>query len=92
MLSYLQYSISSALGAVPARPATLSSKKQLVDMLLEAKEKTGKTFTEIGQEIGCTNFYTAALFYNQQQLKPVILTPLPLRSADRRPPLIGIGP
>ena len=62
-------------GAVPAKPATLSSKKQLIDMLLVAKEKAGKTFTEIGQEIGCTNFYTAALFYNQQQLKPVMLSP-----------------
>ena len=25
---------------------------------------------QIASEIGCTNLYTAALFYNQQQLKP----------------------
>ena len=38
--------------------------------LLAAKEKSGKTFTQIGLETGLTNIYTAALFYNQQQLKP----------------------
>ena len=57
-------------GAVPARPASQASKRALIDRLLTAKEKSKKTFTQIGKEIDCTNFYTAALFHNQQQLKP----------------------
>ena len=57
-------------GAIPARPATQASKQALVARLLDAKETSGKTYSQIGKEIGCTNFYTAALFHNQQQLKP----------------------
>ncbi len=41
-----------------------------MDTLLHAKEKSGKTFSQIGRECGLTNLYTAAMFYNQQQLKP----------------------
>ena len=33
--------------------------------LIAAKEDTGKTFTQISQEVGLTNLYTAQLFYNQ---------------------------
>ena len=40
-------------------------KKALVCRLLAAKEATGKTFTQIAEEIGTTNAYTAQLFYNQ---------------------------
>ncbi len=36
---------------------------------MNAKEASGKSFGDIAREIGCTNLYTAALFYNQQQLK-----------------------
>eukprot|EP00195_Chlamydomonas_chlamydogama_P007229 CAMPEP_0202900666 /NCGR_PEP_ID=MMETSP1392-20130828/11971_1 /ASSEMBLY_ACC=CAM_ASM_000868 /TAXON_ID=225041 /ORGANISM="Chlamydomonas chlamydogama, Strain SAG 11-48b" /LENGTH=200 /DNA_ID=CAMNT_0049587103 /DNA_START=27 /DNA_END=629 /DNA_ORIENTATION=- len=54
--------------SLPARPG-VERKQQLVDRLLDAKEKSGKSFTQIASEIGCTNIYTAALFYNQQQLK-----------------------
>lgn len=34
------------------------------------QERSGKTFTQIAQEVGLTNMYTAQLFYNQSQLKP----------------------
>uniref|UniRef100_A0A7S0RVE6 Cyanate hydratase n=1 Tax=Chlamydomonas leiostraca TaxID=1034604 RepID=A0A7S0RVE6_9CHLO len=44
-------------------------KSQLVKRLLNAKEATGKSFTQIAQELGCTNVYAAQLFYNQSQLK-----------------------
>ena len=30
-----------------------------------AKEKSGKSFSQIGKECGLTNVYTASLFYNQ---------------------------
>lgn len=45
------------------------SKEDLVDALLTSKERSGKTFAQIAAEIGCTNVYTASLFYHQQQLK-----------------------
>jgi cyanate lyase len=45
-------------------------KPELVSQLLAAKEASGKTFTQIGQEIGRTNLYTTQLFFNQAQLKP----------------------
>lgn len=53
----------------PARPAHLDRKQLLVDRLLAAKEATKKTFSQIGAEIGCSNLYTASLFYNQQQVR-----------------------
>lgn len=40
-------------------------KYDLVAQLLAAKEASGKTFTQISQEIGLTNAFTAQLFYNQ---------------------------
>lgn len=55
--------------ALPAYPPALS-KDDLVHRLLAAKEKSGKTFSQIAKELGLTNVYTAQLFYNQQQLKP----------------------
>lgn len=41
-----------------------------MDQLLAAKAASGKTFDEIAVDIGCTNAYTAQLFFNQAQLKP----------------------
>ncbi|GAX75498.1 hypothetical protein CEUSTIGMA_g2941.t1 [Chlamydomonas eustigma] len=76
-----------AIKAVPARPATRISKQTLVDKLLGAKEASGKSFSQIGKEIGCTNFYTAALFYNQQQLKPETAKALAQAVPDVQPML-----
>lgn len=42
-----------------------AAKPELVSQLLEAKEATGKTFTQIAQEVKLTNLYTAQLFHNQ---------------------------
>ena len=42
-----------------------AGKYDLVGQLLAAKEASGKTFTQISQEIGLTNAFTAQLFYNQ---------------------------
>jgi len=53
----------------PAPPAHLG-KAQVVQRLLQAKDASGKTFSQIAAEIGCTNVYAAALFHNQAQLKP----------------------
>lgn len=47
---------------------TGEGKTQLVQRLLQAKESSGKSFTQIAKEIGCSNVYTAQLFYNQSQL------------------------
>ncbi len=33
--------------------------------LLQAKKASGKTFTQIANEVGLTNLYTAQLFHNQ---------------------------
>ena len=33
--------------------------------LLEIKQASGKTYTEIAKEVGLTNLYTAQLFQNQ---------------------------
>ena len=33
--------------------------------LLEAKQASGKTYSEIANEVGLTNLYTAQLFQNQ---------------------------
>ena len=47
-----------------------AEKKQLVFELIGAKEETGKTYTQIANEIGLTNAYTAQLFYNQVHIAP----------------------
>eukprot|EP00884_Botryococcus_braunii_P014112 jgi/Botrbrau1/22701/Bobra.0132s0040.1 len=47
-----------------------AGKEALVDGLLAAKEASGKTFSQIAEETGLTNLYTAQLFYGQAQLKP----------------------
>jgi cyanate lyase len=52
--------------ALPAHPAS-NGKDKLVKSLLKAKEKSGKTFTQIAKEVGLTNVYTTQLFYNQVQ-------------------------
>lgn len=52
------------------------TKPELVNQLLNLKEATGKTFTQIAQEIKLTNLYTAQLFFNQAQLKEGTVEPL----------------
>ena len=42
----------------------------LADRLLSAKEKSGKTFDQIADELGFTNTYTTQLLLGQAQLKP----------------------
>jgi cyanate lyase len=59
---------SQAVASQPHEPSH-AHKEQLVNRLLKAKQASGKSFTEIATEIGCTNLYTTALFYNQHQLK-----------------------
>ena len=61
--------IQAVVASQPGPPSN-SDKANLVNRLLRAKEASGKSFTEIAKEIHCTNLYTAALFYNQHQLKP----------------------
>jgi hypothetical protein len=46
-------------------PNVTTGKPELVSQLLAAKEASGKTFTQIGKEIGRTNLYTTQLFFNQ---------------------------
>ena len=86
IVTFIVTAAGSSSGSVPARPANQASKRDIIDRLLTAKEKSGKTFTQIGNEIGCTNFYTAALFHNQQQLKPdtagVLLKAVPALGDD----------
>ncbi len=38
--------------------------------LLAAKERSGKSFSQIAGELGLTNVFTTQLFYHQQQLRP----------------------
>lgn len=42
-----------------------TGKEDLVYQLLQAKKASGKTFTQIAEEVGLTNLYTAQLFHNQ---------------------------
>lgn len=59
---------TQAITSQPNQPSN-AHKQELVAKLLKAKEASGKSFTDIANEIGCTNIYTAALFHNQHQLK-----------------------
>lgn len=45
-------------------------KKELVKKLLEAKEKSGKTYDQIADKLGVANGYVAQLFQAQAQLTP----------------------
>lgn len=45
-------------------------KKELVNKLLEAKEKSGKTYDQIAKALGVTNGYAGQLFQLQAQLQP----------------------
>jgi cyanate lyase len=45
-------------------------KKELVRKLLEAKEKSGKTYDDLAVALGLTNSYVAQLFHAQAQLQP----------------------
>ncbi|KAL6765814.1 cyanate lyase C-terminal domain-containing protein [Haematococcus lacustris] len=58
----------------PSRPA--KHKPELIDRLLSIKESSGKTFSAIAKEVGCTNVYLAQLMYNQAQLKPAYVDKL----------------
>lgn len=46
----------------------ITSKQDLVRQLLKAKSLSGKTFSQLGKELGVTNLYAAQLFHNQAQL------------------------
>jgi cyanate lyase len=62
----------------------LRNKQALVSRLLTAKESTGKTFTQIAEEVGLTNVFTAQLFYNQvRPVHPLIEHSLTCRTQVR---------
>ena len=48
--------------------AMVSEKATLVRELLQAKESSGKSFTQIAKETGLTNAYVAQLFHRQAPL------------------------
>ena len=50
--------------------AIYADRKDLVRQLLEAKQASGKTYTEIAKEVGLTNLYTAQLFQHQVHSSP----------------------
>ena len=54
--------------------AIRADRKNLVKQLLEAKQASGKTYTEIAKEVGLTNLYTAQLFQHQVHVPPSWLT------------------
>ncbi|KIZ06424.1 cyanate lyase [Monoraphidium neglectum] len=60
----------AAAAGRPALPPLFDDKQAKVQRLITAKEKSGKTFSQIADEVGLTNVYTAQLFFNQQQLQP----------------------
>ncbi|XP_024522171.1 cyanate hydratase-like [Selaginella moellendorffii] len=51
-------------------------KRALVEQLLEAKSRSGKTLTMIAAETGLTNAYVGQLFHRQAQLHPEQVSPL----------------
>ena len=55
-------SASSSYPAVGPLPAF---KAELVGRLLAAKKQSGKSFTQLAEELGLTNVYTAQLFHRQ---------------------------
>lgn len=57
------YGIAEEEGDMPYN--TPLQKGTLVARLIAAKEASGKTFSQIAQEVGLTNVYCAQLFYNQ---------------------------
>ncbi len=52
----------------PSAPRGAAGERELARTLLAAKEASGKTFTQIAQEVGLTNLYTAQLFLRQVAL------------------------
>lgn len=46
------------------------AKHEIVAKLLDAKEKSGKTYEELANALGVTNVYVAQLLRRQAQLKP----------------------
>ena len=47
-----------------------AGRHEAIDGLLAAKEATGKSFTDLGLELGLTNTYCAQLFFNQVRCVP----------------------
>jgi cyanate lyase len=70
------FSISEELGDMPGDDmgaAPPLQKAALVARLLAAKEASGKTFSQIAEEVGLTNVYCTQLFYNQvRRWSPVV--------------------
>jgi hypothetical protein len=65
------FGISVEEGDMPGEgTSTPLAKAARVARLLAAKEASGRTFSEIAEEVGLTNVYTTQLFYGQQQLQP----------------------
>lgn len=60
------YGISEEEGDMPW--GTPLQKGTLVARLLAAKEASGKTFSQIAEEVGLTNVYCTQLFYNQVRM------------------------
>jgi len=48
----------------------IAEKKAVVKQLLAAKAASGKTTTELGEELGLSNVYVGQLFRRQAELKP----------------------
>ncbi|KAK9809534.1 hypothetical protein WJX73_009719 [Symbiochloris irregularis] len=61
---------SSTPPSAASLPYDKAEKKAMIAQLVAAKEATGKTYTQIAQEVGLTNAYTAQLFLNQAMLHP----------------------
>jgi cyanate lyase len=53
-----------------------AAKKDIVAKLLDAKQKSGKTYDELANALGVTNVYVAQLLRRQAQLKPATASKL----------------
>ena len=69
-LAFVCTSVRAQECANAAPVSNAIKKEQLVERLLDAKHKAGKTFDDIAAAIGTTNAYAAQLFMGQAQLKP----------------------
>jgi len=61
---------AATIRAASVRVAAGPKVGDLADRLLSAKERSGKTFDEIADELGFTNTFTTQLLLGQAQLKP----------------------
>jgi len=70
-----------------ALPVLAEEKAELVSGLLAAKEASGKSFTNIANELGLTNAYVANLFMNQarltEELTPALQAAVPGLTAQQ---------